>query len=73
MDDVFKFSAIDLAMRAYEQAFSENGDVSLLDKPLLKDMQKFKNIFDKYSEEIPLYDDCGNSTTITGVKCTINF
>lgn len=45
MDDVFKFSAIDLTMMAYEQAFSENGDVSLLDKPLLKDMQKFKNIF----------------------------
>lgn len=46
MDDVFKFSAIDLAMLAYEQAFSESGDVSLLDKPLLKDMQKFKGIFD---------------------------
>lgn len=45
MDDVFKFSAVDLAMLAYEQAFSENGDVFLLDKPLLKNMQKFKGIF----------------------------
>lgn len=47
VDDVFKLSAIDVAMMAYEQAFSENGNVSLLDKPLLKDMQKFKGIFNQ--------------------------
>lgn len=46
IDDISKFSAIDLTMMAYEQAFSDEGEVSLLDKPLLKEMQKFRSIFD---------------------------
>jgi len=46
MDTLWEASAIDLSMLTFDQAFDEEGEMFLLDKPLLKDMQRLKNIFD---------------------------
>lgn len=44
--ELMRESAIDLSMRAFHQAFSQTEGASLLDKALLKDMQKLKKVLD---------------------------
>lgn len=44
LDDICKGSALDLGLMAFQQAFHGN-DTTLLDKALLKDMQRLKRVF----------------------------
>lgn len=64
IEDILAYSAIDLSLNAFNQAFSEDGDTSLLDKSLLKDMQKFKKIIDSGGGSISITGTAKNRTDL---------